>query len=690
MLRAIASSPNLKLAWRRITTGANYQYKRFFRHLYYAYEVSLSDNLQRLHHLLLNRAFNPTPPQRVYLPKASGLQRPLGLLRLEDQIVLQAIANVFAKKVDPKRQKIQYDTVYSNILTNVDSPFFFRDWRITFTHFRNRVEEYYRAGYQWIADFDLAAFYDTISHDLLLQTVYPKTRPNAEIDYVLKLLQKWSSPNALQRHGLPQGPIASDFLAEVFLLPVDNALRLGHTYVRYVDDMRLFGRTEPEVRQAVLELEVACRERGLIPQAAKTSVRRAKSITDAVGMLPSLSAGSGERRQLTPGVAEKHLQVAIDNKPVRIIDKTRARFVFFRAQASPKLLQWAIKLLPRHPEHFDAIMAYLSQYGYRRSIETLCLSLLQQSPYEAPRGEAFHTLARFLKQRKLGGIVRRSVLDLAMSAARDRNIGFSEKWGALHFLCVAEQEGLGRYSQFCRYQNELLQACIGPVLPDAAFAPDGVVTYFLRRSAPEPSLSVTSKLLEYSIDPSSLVTSDQIPPQAANVFRELGLTSMPRTRTDAVAEIIFRRYGVDKTVRWRRFLGAEYTHALGLLAQADAVFDTGRSEWLQWQNSFNQTLFLAFQRHLSSLGLPGVIRTIDRLGHMVDYGVTLDPRNSFSRNYTNIAIAFREMNNRRNRLPTSHPYEKRTRFRTEYLTPLERNRFVHLLRRAYAEIASRI
>ena len=44
-INQLASKNNLQLAWRRITTGGNYQYKRFYRPIYYAYEVALDANL---------------------------------------------------------------------------------------------------------------------------------------------------------------------------------------------------------------------------------------------------------------------------------------------------------------------------------------------------------------------------------------------------------------------------------------------------------------------------------------------------------------------------------------------------------------------------------------------------------------------------------------------------------------------
>ena len=62
----------------------------------------------------------------------------------------------------------------------------------------------------------------------------------------------------------------------------------------------------------------------------------------------------------------------------------------------------------------------------------------------------------------------------------------------------------------------------------------------------------------------------------------------------------------------------------------------------------------------------------------------LAPSGQFSRNCPNVADCFREMNSRRNNLPVSHPYEKKTAVQSKYLNSQERNRFVGLLRRAYA------
>jgi hypothetical protein len=118
----------------------------------------------------------------------------------------------------------------------------------------------------------------------LLRTIYPRTT-NADLDWIARCLYTWSFDRAASghAHGLPQGPLASDFLAESFLLPIDLALEKRRAYTRHVDDVRLFGVTEDEVRADLFELERHCRERDLIPRIGKFAIKRAQSVQEANG-----------------------------------------------------------------------------------------------------------------------------------------------------------------------------------------------------------------------------------------------------------------------------------------------------------------------------------------------------------------------------------------------------------------------
>jgi RNA-directed DNA polymerase len=55
------------------------------------YETGLEDRLVDLHNRVHRGAYRARPSRRVYIPKADGQQRPLGVAALEDKIVQQAV-----------------------------------------------------------------------------------------------------------------------------------------------------------------------------------------------------------------------------------------------------------------------------------------------------------------------------------------------------------------------------------------------------------------------------------------------------------------------------------------------------------------------------------------------------------------------------------------------------------------------
>jgi retron-type reverse transcriptase len=58
------------------------------------YEAGLEDRLEDLHGRVHRGAYRAQPSRRVYIPKADGRQRPLGIAALEDKIVQQAVVTI--------------------------------------------------------------------------------------------------------------------------------------------------------------------------------------------------------------------------------------------------------------------------------------------------------------------------------------------------------------------------------------------------------------------------------------------------------------------------------------------------------------------------------------------------------------------------------------------------------------------
>lgn len=688
----LISKKNLKLAWRRITTGTNHQYKRYFRDLYYPYEIAIDENIKNLHDRLKGGggSYEPQNPIRIYMPKASGLQRPLTLLSLEDQILLQAIANLFEKKLAHRRKKLQLSCIFSNMLQGEkNSVFFLKDWHEAYRIFQEKIKEYFRDGFKWVAHFDLAAFYDTISHEPLLDMAFTKKGEDETKSRILDWFKKWSSDktNFACRHGIPQGPIASDFLAECFLLPIDAKLSEEFRYIRYVDDIRLFAATKTDAQRAAIRLEILCRERGLIPQGKKFTITELKTISDALGALPSLTPPNAEDADqtiwLSPKQAVTGFQRALSGSPKRIQDKARARYVLYHAKPSPLLLDYVLKLMPWHPEHIDAFMYYLNHYEKSGRTVNVCIDYLNSTPYEYVQGELWHIIAR-MSDRK----VPQSLIKEAVNVAKNRKRSFSLLWGVCHFLCRAEDHGLGKYSEFVKYQQPLLQALLVPILPDRCYAKGGITAHFLRRSSFEPGIMLAEPFTRKKLSHDTYgITEDTLPTQVQSIFRAVGITQHNnQVIVDPVGEILSHRYKVTKWKKWKLLFAGEYIHALQLLCQADPVYDSGMSRWLSYQDSFNDALFRAIQKHLNNLNLQGAMTTTDKNGKLIQFGSLMDVNKPFAKKYPVVAEAFREAHERRNFLPGSHPYATKGGARTQYLKKGERDNIAAKLFTAYSEI----
>ena len=682
---------NLELAWRRITTGRNLQYKRIYRPLYYAYEVAHKENLKYLHERLLGN-WKPNSPDRIYIPKPSGLQRPLTLLGIEDQIVFQAVANAFAKKLFEKRKKVENKCVFSNILNEPkNSKFFLRDWHETYYHFQKKCVEYFESGKRWIANYDLAAFYDTISHDLLIKLVSPQ-KGNSETWKKVKIwLNCWTSKDKRTqfKHGIPQGPLASDFLAECMLFPLDEAMmRESVSYVRYVDDIRIFAKSRFEVHKAVSRMEIYCRNLGLIPQGKKFKIRETKTPEQVLDLLPSLPpfefGPRDEQDLMLRKEAEKKFAKALKGKPIEVADKSSARFVLYKAPKSEEILRKVLLLLPRHPEHIDAFSFYLSNYTRSKRIERELIHILKHGmPYEYVRSELWQILARIGSKENLAHMI-----SLAKEDLKNKESSNYLKWGVLSFLISCQKNGLCKSSKRIKCQNPLIQALLVPIIPESEFTEYGIIRNLLACKSFEPGIMLAEQLsTRHQIPKDYKVRLKDLAPQAQNVFRKLGLI---RRRTlykiDQIGEILKDRYEIPYIPKWKNVLDKEYVHALQILLRAEAIYDAGRSYWLHNQNSFNDALIRAYISFLGINGLPGVVRLKGKGEKNIKYGNLLNKQNNFSKNYPNIAAPLREVNERRNKLPGSHPYDEKGGAQNKYLSSTEQYKLRFKLQAAYKNL----
>jgi RNA-directed DNA polymerase len=135
---------------------------------------NLEENLLDLHTRLHRGAYRARPSRRVYIPKADGRQRPLGIASLEDKLVQRAVVEVL------------------NAIYEVDFLGFsygFRPQRSPHTALDALAVGILRKKVNWVLDADLRGYFDAIDHGWLVKFVEHRIADRR----VLRLIQKWLS-----------------------------------------------------------------------------------------------------------------------------------------------------------------------------------------------------------------------------------------------------------------------------------------------------------------------------------------------------------------------------------------------------------------------------------------------------------------------------------------------------------------
>jgi RNA-directed DNA polymerase len=169
------------------------------------YGEALEQNLQDLSHRLKRGAYRAKPVRRVYIPKADGRQRPLGVPALEDKIVQRATVEVL---------NAIYETDFLGF------SYGFRPGR----NQHNALDALFRSLFEkrvnWILDLDVRSFFDRLSHEWLLKFLQHRIADQR----VLRLIQKWLKAGVVEEgkrivvdEGSPQGGSVSPLLANIYL-----------------------------------------------------------------------------------------------------------------------------------------------------------------------------------------------------------------------------------------------------------------------------------------------------------------------------------------------------------------------------------------------------------------------------------------------------------------------------------------
>src|SRR5215467_1778358 len=169
------------------------------------YETGLEDRLIDLHGRVHRGAYRAQPSRRVFIPKADGRQRPLGIAALEDKIVQQAVVTILNQIYEVDFKGFSYG---------------FRPGRSPHQALDALTVGIPRKRVNWVLDADIRGFFDNLSHEWTMKFIEHRVADRR----ILRLIQKWLKAGVSEdgqwsetKLGTPQGAVASPLIANVYL-----------------------------------------------------------------------------------------------------------------------------------------------------------------------------------------------------------------------------------------------------------------------------------------------------------------------------------------------------------------------------------------------------------------------------------------------------------------------------------------
>lgn len=198
------------------------------------YETGLEDRLVDLHNRVHRRTYRAQPSRRVYIPKADGRQRPLGIAALEDKIVQQAVVTILNQIYEVDFKGFSYG---------------FRPGRSPHQAPSSPASGRCPHSAHPALDADIRGSFDNMSHEWTMRFIEHRVANRR----MLGLIQKWLKAGVSEdgqwaetKVGTPQGAVASPLLANVYLHYVfdlwveawrKKVARGDVIVVRYADDL---------------------------------------------------------------------------------------------------------------------------------------------------------------------------------------------------------------------------------------------------------------------------------------------------------------------------------------------------------------------------------------------------------------------------------------------------------------------
>lgn len=168
------------------------------------YAENLNGNIQKLVGEMKTMSYRPQPVKKVLIPKENGKTRPLGISTFEDKIVQMMMQRIISAIFDPIFKGFSYG---------------FRPGRSCHDAIKDLHKHLSNNEVESVIDVDLAAYFDTIDHDFLIEFLRRKIKDERFMRYIIRMLKAGVLTKGeflVSEEGVPQGNICSPVLANIF------------------------------------------------------------------------------------------------------------------------------------------------------------------------------------------------------------------------------------------------------------------------------------------------------------------------------------------------------------------------------------------------------------------------------------------------------------------------------------------